>query len=87
MQAPAGAAVRRAPAATPPIHCATTSPVVRHGPQMAGSLGPKMTTEGTPKAAAMWAGPESLPTKSAAAASSDFRSESEDCSVRYCRKA
>ena len=42
---------------------------VRQGPQMAGSEAPKMTTTGRPKAAAMWAGPESLPTKRAAAAS------------------
>ncbi len=44
----------------------TISEAVRHGPQMAGSDAPKMTTTGTPKAAAMWAGPESLPTKSEA---------------------
>src|ERR1035437_3036885 len=64
---------------------ATTSPVVRHGPHMAGSLRPKMTMEGTPKAAAMWAGPESLPTKSAAEASRDLISESEAWRVRYWR--
>ena len=45
----------------------TTSPRVPQGPQMRGSEGPKMTTGGTPKAAAMWAGPESLPTKRAGA--------------------
>src|ERR1017187_8442402 len=69
-----------------PPSAATTSPMVRHGPHMAGSLGPKMTTEGTPKAAAMWAGPESLPTNSAAGASSDLMSESEVCRVGYARK-
>src|SRR4051794_9624497 len=43
----------------------TTSPEVPQGPQIAGSERPKMTTGGTPNAAAMCAGPESLPMKSA----------------------
>ena len=55
----------------------TTSPAVRHGPQICGSLGPKITTEGSPKAAAMWAGPESLPTNNNAEASRAFKSEAE----------
>src|ERR1044072_2931566 len=49
---------------------------VRHGPQITGSEAPKITTTGRPKAAAMWAGPESLPTKSAACASRFLTSES-----------
>ena len=40
----------------------TTSDACATGAQMAGSEAPKMTTTGSPKAAAMWAGPESLPT-------------------------
>ena len=60
---------------------------VRHGPQMAGSEAPKITTAGTPKAAAMWAGPESLPTNSAAPASSDLISASgAPARVRNARK-
>jgi hypothetical protein len=45
-----------------PPGAVTTSETVRHGPQMAGLDAPKMTTTGRPKAEAMWAGPESLPT-------------------------
>src|SRR5262249_37158145 len=41
-----------------------TSHGVRQGPQIAGSDEPNNTTVGTPNAAAMWAGPESLPMKS-----------------------
>src|SRR5437016_8834123 len=54
---------------------------------MAGSLDPKMTMVGRPKAAAMWAGPESLPMKREADARSDLisaRGASEI--VRYARK-
>ena len=54
----------------------TTSDAVRHGPQIAGSEAPKITTKGNPTAAAMWAGPESLPTKSDAEASSRRTSSS-----------
>src|SRR5579862_2392122 len=38
-----------------------TADCVLHGPQMAGSDVPKITTTGRPTAAAMCAGPESLP--------------------------
>src|SRR5207253_2814381 len=38
-----------------------TCPSVRQGAQFTGSLGPNSTTTGTPKAAAMCAGPLSLP--------------------------
>ena len=40
--------------------------------QMAGSEAPKITTTGRPKAAAMWAGPESLPIKSDARGEQGF---------------
>ncbi len=45
---------------------------VRQGPQIAGSEAAKITTTGRPKAAAMWAGPESLPMNREAEASRDF---------------
>src|ERR1700722_5904862 len=51
---------------------ATTSAAVRQGPQMAGSEPPKMTTTGSPNAAAMCAGPESLPINKDAELSSDL---------------
>src|SRR5690242_5861701 len=47
----------------------TISEAVRQGPQIAGSDDPKITTTGIPKAAAMWAGPESFPTNRADPAS------------------
>src|SRR5206468_1537822 len=49
-----------------PSGAVTIWDAVRHGPQIAGSEAPKITTTGRPKAAAMWAGPESLPMKRAA---------------------
>src|SRR5438552_8156057 len=49
---------------------------VRHGPQMRGSEEPKSTTTGMPNAAAMWAGPESLPRNTEAPAMSDLISTS-----------
>src|SRR6185312_1013578 len=45
---------------------------VCHGPQMAGFDGPNRTTLGTPKAAAMCAGPLSFPTNSVAFEMSAF---------------
>ena len=53
---------------------AATISEVRHGPQIAGSDDPKITTTGMPKAAAMCAGPESLPTNSADPPSSSLTS-------------
>src|SRR5689334_21031501 len=55
---------------------AMTSQGVHQGPQMAGLDGPNRTIEGMPNAAAMWAGPESLPTKRAAELSNCLTSES-----------
>ena len=52
--------------------------VVRHGAQITGSDDPNITTAGTPNAAAIWAGPESFPTKSIARERSDFTSDSGD---------
>ena len=59
-----------------PPGAVTTSDGVRHGPQMAGSEAPKTTTDGTPNAAAMCAGPESLPTKTVADANRHLSSSS-----------
>src|SRR5438105_664179 len=59
-----------------PPGAVTTSETVRHGPQTAESESPKITTEGTPKAAATWAGPESFPTNSAAVLRRDLISAS-----------
>jgi len=41
----------------------STCDSVRQGAQVTGSEGPNRTTTGTPKAAAMWAGPLSFPIK------------------------
>ncbi len=49
-----------------PSGATMTSDSVRQGDQMAGFELPKRTTVGRPKAAAMWAGPLSLPMKKAA---------------------
>src|SRR5438552_2191739 len=54
-----------------------TADAVCHGCQIAGSDAPKSATTGRPKAAAMWAGPLSFPTKSAAPANKDFTSSSD----------
>ena len=54
----------------------STCASVRHGAQFTGSLGPNSTTTGTPKAAAMCAGPLSLPMKSCAPAMRLFTSAS-----------
>ena len=50
--------------------------VVRQGAQFTGSLGPNRTTTGTPKAAAICAGPLSLPMNSCAPAIRFFTSPS-----------
>src|SRR5690349_2024938 len=55
-----------------PCGATSTSLCVRQGAQTTGSDAPNITTTGTPNAAAMWAGPESLPTNSAALAISDL---------------
>ena len=70
-----------------PAACVRISDVVRHGAQITGSDEPNITTTGTPNAAAMCAGPESLPTKSVAPRSNDFISWSgAPATVRYWRK-
>src|SRR5579864_3588492 len=55
-----------------PSDATNTSLCVRQGAQTTGSDAPKITTTGTPNAAAIWAGPESLPTNSAAPAIRDL---------------
>ena len=48
------------------VRVAARAPSVRHGAQVTGSDAPKIATTGTPNAAAMCAGPLSLPMNSAA---------------------
>jgi hypothetical protein len=66
----------------------TTTDSVRQGCQMAGSDAPKIATTGRPKAAAIWAGPESLPRNSDAPLSNDLISPSgapTPCGIRERR--
>src|SRR5215469_6298880 len=64
----------------------STSAGDRHGPQISASEAPNSTTAGTPKAAAICAGPESLPTNKDADAKSDLIAESGvPCTVRNSR--
>src|SRR5689334_24455147 len=59
-----------------PLDPVSTSAGVRHGAQITGSDAPKITTAGTPNAAAMWAGPESFPMNNDAPAMRDLISAS-----------